>query len=185
MTGVANSKRVTYEEWLRMPKVDDAIEEVVNGEIRIMPPHKWEHQRIVELTCDALRHQLGNHQYFLATGLFGLIIRKSPLTSRVPDLAVFELGNLMEQEGYLLSAPQLLMLVRSPSNTQREHEDELADYASLGVPEVWVVSPDARTVEVLYLEDGLPRRAHVLAKGALTPKRLPQVKVHIAAIWPN
>ena len=28
---------VTYEEWLRMPEVSDATEEVVNGEIRITP----------------------------------------------------------------------------------------------------------------------------------------------------
>jgi hypothetical protein len=29
---------VTYEEWLNMPVVKDAIEEVVNGEVRITPP---------------------------------------------------------------------------------------------------------------------------------------------------
>ena len=33
-------KIVTYEEWLAFPAVEDAIEEVVNGEIRIMPPNK-------------------------------------------------------------------------------------------------------------------------------------------------
>jgi hypothetical protein len=32
------TRTVTYEEWLNMPVVEDAIEEVVNGEIRIMPP---------------------------------------------------------------------------------------------------------------------------------------------------
>jgi len=30
------TRTVTYEEWLNMPMVDDAIEEVVNGEIRIV-----------------------------------------------------------------------------------------------------------------------------------------------------
>ena len=30
------TRTVTYEEWLNMPVVDDAIEEVVNGEIRIV-----------------------------------------------------------------------------------------------------------------------------------------------------
>ena len=37
MATLTKSKTVTYEEWLRMPEVTDAIEEVVNGEIRIMP----------------------------------------------------------------------------------------------------------------------------------------------------
>ncbi len=38
MASLPNSKIVTHEEWLRMPIVEDAIEEVVNGEIRIIPP---------------------------------------------------------------------------------------------------------------------------------------------------
>ena len=37
---------------------------------------------------------------------FGLVIRKQPLTSRVPDLAVFELSAIVEQDGYIHSAPQ-------------------------------------------------------------------------------
>lgn len=37
------SKLVTCEEWLNMPQVSNAIEEVVNGEIRIMPPANMVH----------------------------------------------------------------------------------------------------------------------------------------------
>jgi hypothetical protein len=40
--------QVTYEEWLRMPEVTDAIEEVVDGELRIRPPNKWEHALIAQ-----------------------------------------------------------------------------------------------------------------------------------------
>lgn len=36
MASLPNSKTVTYDEWLRKPEVSDAIEEVVNGEIRII-----------------------------------------------------------------------------------------------------------------------------------------------------
>ena len=168
-----------------MPEVTDAIEEVVNGEIRIMPPAKWKHQRIIELTRRALEGQLDVARFSLAEGGFGLIIRKSPLTSRVPDLAVFELAALVEQDGYIHSAPQLLVEVLSPSNTRREREEKLADYASIGVPEVWVISPEARTAEVLYLEDGYLRSRQILARGVLTPKLFPNVAVDIAAIWPD
>jgi hypothetical protein len=31
---------VSYLEWLRMPEVQDATEEVIDGEIRITPPAK-------------------------------------------------------------------------------------------------------------------------------------------------
>jgi hypothetical protein len=38
MATLPKANTVTYEEWLRMPEAQDAIEEVVSGEIRIMFP---------------------------------------------------------------------------------------------------------------------------------------------------
>jgi hypothetical protein len=37
MASLPHAQTVTYEKWLRMPEVQDAIEEVVNGEIRLIP----------------------------------------------------------------------------------------------------------------------------------------------------
>jgi Uma2 family endonuclease len=185
MASLPNSKTVSYEEWLRMPEVTDAIEEVVNGEIRIMPAPKWIHGEIVENLHYELTSQLDRRAIRVRASEFGLIIRKSPLTSRVPDLAVFDRSTIVEQDGYIHSAPQLLVEVLSPANNRREREEKLADYATIGVPEVWVVSPEARTVEVLYLEDGFLRSSLVLNNGTLTPKLFPHVKVEIAKIWPD
>jgi Uma2 family endonuclease len=56
---------------------------------------------------------------------------------------------------------------------------------SIGVPEVWVISPEARTVEVLHLENGYLHRAQILAEGVLTPRLFPRVTVDIAGIWPD
>jgi len=185
MVSLPNSKTVSYEEWLRMPEVSDVIEEVVDGEIRIMPPAKLKHVRIVTRLNKALINQFDETQVAVFTGSFGLIIRKAPLTSRVPDLAVFELATLVEQDGYIHSAPQLAVEVLSPSNNRREREEKLADYAAIGVPEVWVISPEARTVEVFYHEDGYLRSTYTKDTGTLTPKLFPQVSVEIAKIWPD
>ena len=185
MASLPNSKTVTYDEWLRMPEVTDAIEEVVNGEIRIMPPAKLKHALIVAHLNRILTDQLPANRAAVLTGSFGLIIRKAPLTSRVPDLVVFELATLVEEDGFIHSAPQLLVEVLSPANTRREREEKLADYASIGVPEVWVISSEARTLEVQYLEDGAFRLNQTLAQGNLTPRLFPNVSVDIAGIWPD
>ena len=185
MASLPNSKAVTYEEWLLMPEVQDAIEEVVNGEIRIMPPPKWNHALIVESVRRALATQLDQREALVVAATFGLIIRKQPLTSRVPDLAVFVKSTIVERDGYIHAAPQLVVEVLSPANTRREREQKLADYASLGVAEVWLVSPEARTVEVLLLEDGQLRRSQILAEGLLIPKLFPGVRIDIARIWPD
>jgi len=185
MASLPNAKTVTYEEWLRMPEVQDAIEEVVKGEIRIMPANKLNHALVTGALRDILHPQLDRKAHLIVTENFGLIVRTEPLTSRVPDLAVFERGTMVVKDGYVHSAPQLAVEVLSPGNTRREMEEKLGDYASIGVPEVWVISPEARTVEVLYLDDGYLRRSQILAEGLLQPKLFPHVQVDIAQIWPD
>jgi Uma2 family endonuclease len=179
------TRTVTYEEWLNMPVVDDAIEEVVNGEIRIMPPNKWKHTIIVENLSDALKAQVDASEVLVVTTQFGLIIRKRPLTSRVPDLAMFVKKNIVEQDGYIHSAPELVVEVLSPANTRAERAETLSDYESLRIPEVWVLSPEARTIEVLQLLDGKLRTAQVMVQGQLSPKVFPDVAVDVSSIWPD
>jgi Uma2 family endonuclease len=183
MASLPKTTTVTYEEWLRMPEVQDAIEEVVNGEIRIMPANRLNHAIIVQKLTNALVAQLDRRKILALNSNFGLIIRKSPLTSRVPDIAVFDLSTIVEQDGYIHPAPQLAVEVPSPANTRRE--EKLNDYAAIGTPEVWVISPEGKTVEVLLLEDGRLRRSTILAEGALKPARFPGVEIDIADIWPD
>jgi Uma2 family endonuclease len=114
-----------------------------------------------------------------------LIIRKSPLISGVPDNPVFRDEGEIELDGYLHSAPQLLVEVLSPANTRRERQTKLDDYSAIGVPEVWIVSPEARTVEILRLQDGRLRTTAILAEGLLKPTLFPGVQVDIVASWPD
>ena len=185
MASLPRTNTVSYEEWLTLPEVSEGIEEVVNGEIRIMPPAEWTHTQVVERLNDAIRALRDPQRVLVITANFGLIIRERPLTSRVPDLAVFEKSTIIEKDGYVHSAPQLAVEVLSPANSRKEREEKLQDYAELGVPEVWVVAPEGRTVEVLYLEDGRLRRSAILAEGTLTPRHFPEVHIEISGIWPD
>ncbi len=185
MASLPNPKTVTYEEWLRMPEVQDATEEVVNGEIRIMPPAKLKHMQVIAKLYDAIRSQIDQQTTLAYPAGVGVVITKVPLTSRVPDLTMFDAATIVEQDGYIHSAPQLVVEVLSPADTRRDREEKIADYARIGVPEVWVVSPEGRTVEILYLAAGDLRPAQVLREGVLTPKYFPGVQVEIVRIWPE
>jgi len=175
-------KVITYEEWLKLPEAE-GVEEVVQGEIRKMPPNKWNHARIVEELAQQLRAQLDVESVFVVTSVFGLVIRRDPLTTRVPDLAVFVRNQIVEREGYIHSAPELVVEVLSPANTRAERSEKLKDYGSLGVPEVWVVSPEAQTVEVMLLKDGRLSTSALLREGQLKPAHFPGAVVDIASIW--
>ncbi|MBM3776190.1 MAG: Uma2 family endonuclease, partial [Acidobacteria bacterium] len=145
---------VSYEEWLTMPEVQDAVEEVVNGEIRIMPPNKLPHPLVVMKLQGALVQKLDSKTVYVFASVFGLVIRKEPLTCRVPDIAVFRKETIVEQDGYIHSAPQLVIEVLSPSESRRDQQEKLRDYESIGTPEAWLVSPQGQTIEVFLLEAG-------------------------------
>ena len=179
-----SSKTLTYEEWLTLPEVE-GVEEVVNGEIRKMPPNKLPHAYTVENLADLLKATLDRRTVRVLVTTFGLVIRKEPLTTRVPDIGVFIRSNVVERDGYIHSAPELVVEVLSPANTRSERAEKLQDYESLGVPEVWVVSPEAQTVEVLLLQNGRLTTTSLLRDGQLKPTRFPDASVDIAAIWPK
>jgi Uma2 family endonuclease len=177
-------KVLTYEEWLKLPEAE-GIEEVVNGEIRKMPPNKILHADTVENLADLLRAALDRNTVQVRVSTFGLVIRRDPLTTRVPDIAVFIRGNVVEMDGYVHSAPELAIEVLSPANTRAERAGKLSDYESLAVPEVWLVSPEAQTVEVLLLKDGRLATAALLREGQIKPTHFPGCAVDVAAIWPK
>ena len=177
-------KVITYEEWLKLPEAE-GVEEVVQGEIRKMPPNKILHADTVENLADLLKAQLDRKTVQVRVSVFGLVIQRDPLTTRVPDIAVFIRKNVVEQEGYIHSAPELVVEVLSPANTRAERTDKLKDYESLGVPEVWVVSPEAQTVEVMLLKDGRLVTSALLREGQLSPARFAGAVVDIESIWPK
>jgi Uma2 family endonuclease len=178
------SKILTYEEWLALPEVE-GVEEVVNGEIVKMPPNKVIHADIVENLADLLKSQVDRRTVQVRVSTFGLVIRRDPITTRVPDIAVFIRSNVIAQDGYIHSAPELVVEVLSPANTRAERAGKLRDYESLGVPEVWVVSPEAQTVEILLLQDGRLATTSLLREGQLKPTRFPEVSIDVSSIWPE
>ena len=166
-----------------MPEVSGGREEVVNGEIRFTPNPPWNHARTAQNIYDLIRDQVDKREVRVTSSAFDLVIRRHPLNTREPDLAVFDRSTIVKRDGRIHSAPQLIVEVVSPANTRREREEKLADYASLGVPEVWYVDP-SRIIEVFYLEDGELRRHAVVSEGELVPKEFPGVRVPVSEIWP-
>jgi len=58
-------------------------------------------------------------------------------------------------------------------------------YESIGVPEFWIVSSEARTFEVLQLQEGKLRTTQIVNSGQLHPLRFPETAVDVASVWPD
>jgi Uma2 family endonuclease len=71
--------------------------------------------------------------------------------------------------------PHLVMEVVSPGerNRQREGDRKRRQYAARGIPEYWLVDPEAQTVTVLQLDQG--RYQEVAQHVGDTPIQSPQL----------
>src|SRR5260370_16910582 len=99
-----------------------------------MPPNKWNHTRIVEELARQLRAQLNPDTVYVVTSVFGLVIRREPLTTRVPDLAVFVASQLAEVDGFIHSTPYLVLQLLSPPDTRTHRTHKLSLYHTLLAP---------------------------------------------------
>ncbi len=177
------ARLLTYEEWLTMPPVEDGTDEVVKGELRCMPPTRYPHAEIIQNLIDAIVSQIDKKHVRILGSNLGLMISQDPLTCRSPDLVMFRREKMVIRDGLYWSAPDLIVEILSPSENRRRQEEKLADYAAIRVPEVWLVSPEAQTVEVLLLKEDKLERSVILAEGSLEPSRFSEISISVSAIF--
>jgi Uma2 family endonuclease len=180
----AATRLLTYEEWLVMPPVEDGIEEVVKGELRFMAPTRQPHGEILQRLTLRLGIQVDENRVNIFGSNVGVMISRDPLTCRSPDLVMYRREKRVVRDGIDWSAPGLIVEVLSPSETRRRKEEKLADYAAIGTPEVWLISPEAETIEVLLLKNGKLERSAVLADGSLQPSQFAEVSISVSEIFP-
>jgi Uma2 family endonuclease len=142
--------KLTYRDLQAMPN-DGKRYELIDGEVYMTPSPNRKHQEAVGNLYTALRA-------FASKGSLGKVylapfdvvldernvLQPDLLFVRQPRLAVVE-------ETHVAGAPDLVVEVLSRGTASYDRETKLQLYARAGVSEVWLVDPDARTVEVLNL----------------------------------
>jgi Uma2 family endonuclease len=79
-----------------------------------------------------------------------------PTTVRRPDVSVVRSGRFEGDQvptGYVTLAPDLAVEVLSPNDLDYETDQKIEDYLAAGVPLVWVINPQSKTV-LIYRADG-------------------------------
>lgn len=96
-------------------------------------------------------------QYVIARGAgrvigndAGLVVRRRPDAVRGPDVMLFLDRKPTDQlsRGHVTEVPPLVVEVYSPSDRPGRLNRRIAQYLKRGVPLVWVVHPEDRTVDV-------------------------------------
>lgn len=146
--------RLTYEEYLKTPEIKARFD-IVYGVMTIAPTPTVAHQRILGNLFWKLDQFVSEQQ--VGEVLFApvdVIVQRDPLRTRQPDLLFVSNERASILGDQVDGGPDLVVEILSPSNSRSDLEAKLSDYATLGVSECWLVSPEARSVEILGLTEG-------------------------------
>ncbi|WP_201389731.1 Uma2 family endonuclease [Ktedonobacter sp. SOSP1-52] len=163
--------RWTYQEYAAIPE-DGHRYEVVNGVLYMAPSPSSNHQDIVLAIASYLRF------YVKSTGLGKAYV--APLDVELsygnivqPDVFVLLNEHLDQDIGSrIVGAPDLVVEVASPSTARHDLSEKLQAYGAAGVPEYWVVTPDAHVVEVLILDRGTYRSLGLFIADDVLPSQV-------------
>ena len=142
---------LTYEEFRQLPD-DGKRYELIRGYAHLIPTPSTRHQ----LVLGNLSFSLGQYISDKSPGevLFApLDVLFSEDTALQPDL-IFVSNSRTEiiEENFIVGAPDLVVEILSPSSDANDRATKLPLYAGAGVPEVWLIEPQAKTVDVLKLQ---------------------------------
>jgi len=176
--------RLTYEEYLKTPEIKARFD-IVDGVMTIAPTPTVAHQRILGKLFSKLHQFVSGQQ--LGEVLFApvdVIIRREPLRTRQPDLLFVTNEHASILGDQVEGPPDLVVEILSPSNTRSDLEAKLSDYATLGVGECWLVSPEARSVEILGLTEGVWVRLGISGLGEQVRSRvLPELDLAVVQLF--
>lgn len=143
--------KLTYEQFRELPD-DGKRYELIHGEVHLTPSPTTRHQFVLlnlasSLTAYLRKSRLGE------VAVAPLDVRLGPDTALQPDLIfVSNARAAIIREDYINGSPDLVVEILSPSTAAHDRATKLALYGETGVPEVWLIDAQAKTVEVLELK---------------------------------
>jgi Uma2 family endonuclease len=173
----------TYEDLRDLPE-DGKRYEIIEGVLYQMDAPNMEHGELIANLIHSVLYPvvrpLGGRVYTAPLDVF--LPGANPVQ---PDVFVLLPDQLRyrSQRG-VEGPPALVVEVLSPNTSRHDLVRKRALYARAGVPEYWIVSPEAMIVEVLTLEGGHYRtHARVAGDEPLSSVVLPGIAVRAATVF--
>lgn len=156
-----DKKRYTYADYLTW--LDGKTRELLDGFIRLMSPApSLEHAEISSLLFFSLMNYVKEHkgECKVFTAPFDVRLPKNPnevtddkiYTVVQPDICIICDKSKLDKRG-CLGAPDMVVEIISVSSQKYDFNDKFNLYEAAGVKEYWIVSPNAKAVNVFILQD--------------------------------
>ena len=141
------SRALTFEDLQRMRETRDERLELIEGELYVTPSPTPLHQDISGNLYILFRRVVfdsGRGRVYFAP----LDIRLAETTIVQPDLVIILSNRPVLTAARVEGAPSLAVEIISPSTSAYDRVTKRNLYARHGVPEYWLVNPDAETVTI-------------------------------------
>ena len=185
-------KPISWDEYLCTP-ITRKRYDIIDGMVIMSPTptsfHQWTSGEIYEpLKAYVRQNGLG---VVLSAPLDVIVSREPKIKTRQPDILYLSRertgirsGRSLRRKPIIDVTPDLVVEVLSPEEPRRTLAGKLRDYAAIGVPEIWLVSSEAQTVEVLRLESGQYVRSGLYGPGdVIVSNVLPGLNLSVDAIF--
>lgn len=176
------TKRWTHEDLDRLPESENGDRyEIIDGELFVTPSAIPLHQ----LVDYRLTRWIGDYVEGGRLGqvFFAPVDVKLGDQTLIPDLLFIRRDRLhIVGPKAIEGAPDLVVEILSPSTQHRDRGRKAEIYARSGVPEYWIVDPQARSVTIFGLRGD--RYEEVWQEGGVARSRvLPGLAVDVAALF--
>jgi len=140
-----------WSDFIALP--DDDRRELIDGRLEELDMPTYLHERVIALLIFWLQGWAEKHPGFVALAS-AYKVRITNRRGAMPDVQVFteKAGRRAEPAGLETGRPELAIEVISPTSKSHDRVRKLNWYASIGIPESWIVDPEAKTIECYRLD---------------------------------
>jgi len=174
-------QKMTYEEFLAWAN-EDTLAEWVDGEVMMYSPASNRHQDLARFLTSVLGIYVETHSLgVIRPAPFQMKLERS---GREPDLLfVAQEHRERLKETYLDGPADLVVEIVSPESVGRDRGEKFNEYAQGGVPEYWLIDPQARWAEFYHLKSGHYRPAFSGDEGVYRSDALSGFWLKVEWLW--
>ncbi|NET56120.1 MAG: Uma2 family endonuclease [Symploca sp. SIO2E6] len=182
--------KLTFEQYLEYDDGTDNRYELCNGELIVMPPESEENGWIADWLRDEFSQFIKRRLVKVNRYELQVLGKRQ---NRFPDLVVLrsehlELTKKRQTITLDMSPPQLVVEVVSPyrnqkdDNYKRDYIEKREQYERRGIPEYWIIDPQAQSVTVLLLVNGKYQATEFNGNQRIVSRTFPELKLTAAQI---
>jgi Uma2 family endonuclease len=176
-------KPFTYDDYLALPD-DGKRYEIIEGELSMTPAPTPRHQAI-QLRLGSLLLAYVDKQPLGRVFISPIDLALSLVDVVQPDVLFIAQGRShIIAERNIVGIPNLIVEILSPSSTTWDQREKLDLYQRYGLPEYWIVDPEAEVIDVYVSVANRLEKVETLKQGdRLLARQVPGLILEVAEIF--